>query len=207
VPKCKYWLARSSAGASICTLVLFVPGTKVQILAGAQLRRRQYLYSCTSKASTLEYLRVLYNGARGVAHSQVRMHVRAPPPLCRSAAAVVGWVSGMRCAREASVSVGVQVVKCEVDVAQPRHPAAYSIRQHTSAYVGIRQHALQHTSSNARSMSPGPDILQHTAYVSIRRHTPEYVSIRRQMRGPCRRAPTSSQLLRCQYLYSCASKA
>jgi hypothetical protein len=64
-----------------------------------------------------------------------------------------------------------------------------SIRQHTSAYVSIRQRLRQeraplpHASAAAAGSAPAPpayvSIRQHTsAYVSIRQHTSAYVSIR-----------------------------
>jgi hypothetical protein len=69
--------------------------------------------------------------------------------------------------------------------------SAQSIRQHTSAYVSIRQHSYctklrtfctEHTSayvSIRQHTSAYASIRQHTsAYASIRQHTPAYVSIR-----------------------------
>ncbi len=73
-----------------------------------------------------------------------------------------------------------------------RHTSAYamghllvtlsyvSIRQHTSAYVGIRQHTLWTTSSSPFHMS---------VHFSIRQHTSAYVSIRY---GPPPRRPCAS---------------
>jgi hypothetical protein len=73
-----------------------------------------------------------------------------------------------------------------------------SIRQHTSAYVSIRcerrcMRVIVHPASPR----------QHTsAYVSIRQHTSAYVAS-----AVVCVSLSILHLLRCQYLYSCASKA
>jgi hypothetical protein len=65
-----------------------------------------------------------------------------------------------------------------------RQPSAYvSIRQHTSAYVSIRQHTSAYVSIRQHT-SAYVSIRQHTsAYVSIRQHTSAYVSIRQHTLG------------------------
>jgi hypothetical protein len=57
-------------------------------------------------------------------------------------------------------------------------PEAYvSVRQHTSAYVSIRQ-ALVAAAAVARELVVEPE-----AYVSVRQHTSAYVSIRQHTSG------------------------
>ncbi len=52
-------------------------------------------------------------------------------------------------------------------------------RQHTSAYVSIRQHTSAYAAPLPAGARSVPAWRQHTsAYVSIRQHTPAYVSIR-----------------------------
>ena len=77
----------------------------------------------------------------------------------------------------------------------PTQPSCHvSIRQHTSAYVRIRQHAvgqLAPTQPSCRNTSTYVSIRQHTsayvsllsAYISIRQHTSAYVSIRQTARS------------------------
>jgi hypothetical protein len=76
------------------------------------------------------------------------------------------------CSHSASIrqhtSAYVGICQCQ-HVSIRQHASAHvSIRQHTSAYVSMRQHTSAYVS-----------IRQHTsAYVSIRQHTSAYVSIR-----------------------------
>jgi hypothetical protein len=59
-----------------------------------------------------------------------------------------------------------------------QQPAYVSIRQHTSAYVSIHQHTSAYVSIRQHT-SAYVSIRQHTsAHVSIRQHTSAYVSIR-----------------------------
>jgi hypothetical protein len=54
-------------------------------------------------------------------------------------------------------------------------PPSYSIRQHTSAYVSIRQHTSFGRNSSLLFSPPSYSIRQHTsAYVSIRQHPSAY---------------------------------
>jgi hypothetical protein len=110
---------------------------------------------------------------------------------------------------------------------QRRDAAASPPCQHTSAYVSIRQHTPAYTCAAARCCSVGGML----AYVSIRQHTPTsayatayataYASknlrsseMQQRRRHADEQTPalrpgfeTRLQLLRCQSLYFCASKA
>jgi hypothetical protein len=81
-----------------------------------------------------------------------------------------------------------------------------SIRQHTSAYVSIRQHTSLSTWKSSRG---GYSRLYQRLHLSIRQHTSAYVSIRQHTpsRGGYSRLYQRLHLLRSSYLYFCTSKA
>jgi phosphoglycerate-specific signal transduction histidine kinase len=86
------------------------------------------------------------------------------------------------CSHSASIrqhtSAYVGICQCQ-HVSIRQHASAHvSIRQHTSAYVSMRQHTSAYVSIRQHT-SAYVSIRQHTsAYVSIRQHTSAYVSIR-----------------------------
>ncbi len=98
----------------------------------------------------------------------------------------------------ASVIPSVYLLRDECAAGSVRVPQALryeyqlpSMRQYTSAYVGIRQHASRARTTGIALRIPAAQLTSayvgirwHTsAYVSIRQHTPAYVSMRR-MRVP-----------------------